>query len=275
MLPIWALEELVALVLGISREQLSFSVKEKIFSFLRGHRSVFLESFSLDQKKKIEAALEENRLGKPWEYILGKVDFYGCSISVDERVLIPRQETEILVDEIVKDDREKIVFLDLCTGSGAIGIAVKKRKPSWEVVISDLSKGALDLALSNCQMNHVDIEVLQGDFLKPFVSRKADCVACNPPYISESEYLALDPSVKDYEPKLALVASSNGFFFYEKLSLELPFHLNPGATVFMEIGASQGDGVKNLFSSSVWSEVKVMKDFSGLDRIVTARFLSC
>ena len=275
MLPVWALEELVSLILGVSRNQLSFEMKEKIFSYSRGKESSFFDSFSLDQKKKIKIAIEENRLGKPWEYILGKVDFYGCLIEVDSNVLIPRQETELLVDLIVKENRKNLVFWDLCTGSGAIGIAVKKHCPSYQVTISDLSKEALSLALKNSQRNHVDLELLQGDFLEPFSSRKADCVSCNPPYISEKEYLALDPSVKNYEPKLALVAPSDGLFFYEKLSGELPFYLNPGASVFLEIGSTQGDRVKNLFSSKVWSEVKVVKDFSGLDRIVVLRFLSC
>lgn len=273
--PVWAVNELVSDILSLPKKFFSFEMQEQISSFISSKSDKLLENFSPDQKRRFLKAFEESQKGKPWEYILGKIDFYGCELFVDSSVLIPRQETEILVDLIVRENLSDKIFWDLCTGSGAIGIAVKKKLPSLKVTISDKSEKALEVALKNCQKNDLDIEILQGDFLEPFFSRKADCVSCNPPYISEKEYLFLDSSVRDFEPKTALVADHDGFFFYEKLSLELPFYLNPGAKLFLEIGSTQGERVKNIFSNENWRLISLVKDFSGLDRVVVLEFLSC
>ena len=199
---------------------------------------------------------------EPVEYVTGEVDFYGCKIKVDARVLIPRVETELLVDFAAKKISGEEVLWDLCTGSGYIGIALKKKFPKLAVAISDISLDALTLAQENAAQNKVEIEAVLGDLLTPFRGRKADVIVCNPPYVSAKEFVDLDSSVRDFEPKLALVGGATGLEFYERLARELPAHLNPGGKIFLEIGAAQGASVKNIFNG----EGTLLKDLSGKDR---------
>lgn len=200
--------------------------------------------------------------GEPFEYVAGEVEFFGCKIKVDRSVLIPRPETEILVEMISKKVRGGSLW-DLCTGSGCIGIGLKKARPELSVTLSDLSGDALSLAAQNAKLNGVDVEILQGDLLTPFQGRKVDCVVCNPPYISQGEYAHLDPSVRNFEPKLALVGGDRGTELYERLARELPAYLNPGAQVFLEIGAGQGEAIKKLFPTG-----ELHRDWAGHDRFL-------
>lgn len=194
---------------------------------------------------------------EPVEYIIGEIDFFGAHFKIDPRALIPRPETEILVD-IVSKRAKKGVFLDLCTGAGYVGIALKKANPELTVVLSDISADALALAAENAQLNKVEVEILQGDLLEPFKGRRADFIFCNPPYISEKEYLTLDPSVRLFEPKLALVGGEKGTEFYERLQKDLP----PDAKCFFEIGSTQGDRVKQIFQG----KGEVLSDWAGHPR---------
>lgn len=202
------------------------------------------------------------RCGKlePVEYITGVVEFFKCKIQVDPRVLIPRPETEILVEMISKEKPSGILW-DVCTGSGCIGIALKKAHPELSVTLSDISQDAIALAKENAKRNEVDVQVLQGDLLTPFKGQKADWIICNPPYISELEYSALDPSVRDFEPKQALVGGPSGLEFYERLARELPHYLNANGNVYFEIGSGQGEAMKRLFPSG-----QLYHDWSGHPR---------
>lgn len=205
---------------------------------------------------------------EPIDYLIGEVDFFNCKISVDKRVLIPRPETEILVDLIVKkiDSSRGTVLWDICTGSGCIGISLKKKLPQLQVSLSDLSPEALRLASQNSQKNQVELEICQGDLLEPFRGRKADFIVCNPPYVQLSEYFLLDASVRDFEPRGALVGGERGTEFYERLERELPQFLNRGASVFFEIGSGQGASLKKIFSSPVWTSRELHFDWSGKER---------
>lgn len=184
--------------------------------------------------------------GEPVEYVLGEVEFFGCRFRIDQRALIPRPETEILV-EMISKQIQKGVLWDVCAGAGCIGIALKKALPELQVTLSDISADVLKLTAENAKLNGVEVSIVQGDLLEPFKGQKADYVVCNPPYISEEEYKRLDPSVRDFEPKLALVGGIKGTEFYERLKKELPAYLNPGAQVFFEIGSLQGEAIKKLF----------------------------
>ena len=155
--------------------------------------SAFLEEKGVAPSKRLAEDLIASALGlkrldlfMPLAYIAGEVDFYGCKIRVDRRVLIPRHETEILVDQIAKRV-EKGRLWDLCTGSGCIGIALKKARPQLEVVLADLSAEALEVAKRNAAGNGVQVEICQGDLLTPFLGQTADCVVCTPPYIDSRE----------------------------------------------------------------------------------------
>jgi release factor glutamine methyltransferase len=237
-------------------------VAEELLSFTLGMKrlDLYLQFDRWVEEKELEALREPLRRcgkGEPLEYILGEVEFSGCRIFVDKRVLIPRPETELLVEKVKKKGKGGVLW-DICTGSGCLGIALKKQFD--QVVISDISEEALAVAKKNVEENGVEIEILQGDLLTPFAGRKADMVVCNPPYISESQYEALDPSVRDFEPRGALVGGTS---FYERLSRELPSYLQPGAQVFLEIGYDQGEAVKKIFD---WGLCEVEKDWAGHDR---------
>jgi release factor glutamine methyltransferase len=195
---------------------------------------------------RLRELLKRSAKNEPIEYITGEVDFFNCRIKVDPRVLIPRPETEILVELISKKNPTGALW-DICTGSGCMGIALKKAHPALSVTLSDISPDALSLARENAALNQVEVELLQGDLLAPFKGQKADLIICNPPYIAQAEMNTLDSSVKDFEPHLALVAGERGTEFYERLALELPNYLNPNGQVFLEIGSTQGEALKKLF----------------------------
>lgn len=244
--------------------------------------SSLLELDRLDLYMHFDRPLEEGELaafremlrrrgkGEPLDYILKKVRFFNCTLEVSSAVLIPRPETEILLDKVCKRlKREDLAgkrAWDLCCGSGCLGIGLKKALPQLEVSLSDISVEALDLARKNSVRNGVSIEVLQGDLLAPFAGRRADIVLCNPPYITEKEYLALDAEVRDFEPKGALVGGVTGLEFYARLAKDLPSHLNPRGLVFFEIGTSQKEAVLELFSAEIWKLREVEKDWAGHDR---------
>jgi release factor glutamine methyltransferase len=245
-------------------------LSEEVLAFvLRMKRLDLYMQFDRPVEEKELAQLREplKRLAKdePIEYILGTVEFYGCQIAVDPSVLIPRQETEILVQHILKKNKGGIVW-DLCTGSGCLGVALKKARPDWNVTLSDISLEALALAKKNAEQNEVEVRIVQGDLLAPFNGQKADLIVCNPPYISTSEYLNLQPSVRNFEPRLALVGGEKGTEFYERLSLGLPSFLKEGGLVFLEIGAGQGTLLQTIFREGGWTSTKVEKDWAGQPR---------
>ncbi len=215
-------------------------------------------------------AVKRRGSGEPAQYIRGKVEFLDCEILVNPAVLIPRQETEILASAIVEElrgtDTCGKVLWDLCTGSGCLGIAIKKKFPDLEVALSDLSEGALSVARQNAEQNGAEVAFAHGDLLAPFAGKKADFVICNPPYVTPEEYISLDREVRDFEPKTALVAEENGLLFYRRLSGELPACLNPGAKVWLEIGAGQGEAVLALFQSPCWKRAGFKCDWSGNHR---------
>lgn len=206
--------------------------------------------------------------GEPFQYIHGEVEFHDCKIKVTPAVLIPRQETGILVDKIIqtlsKLDLQGKVLWDVCTGSGCIGIALKKRFPQLDIKLSDLSKDALAIARENALRNEVEVDIFEGDLLRPFEGSTTDFLVCNPPYVSESEHAALEKEVREYEPKIALVSGSSGLEFYERLSKEIVTCLNPEAKVWFEIGDRQGNDLLTLFSA--WTKIRVERDWSDRDR---------
>lgn len=214
--------------------------------------------------------LQRRLKDEPLPYIIGRSDFYGCSLKITPAVLIPRQETEILVDKVVAllktEDYHNKLLLDLCSGSGCMGIAIKKALPHLKVILSDCSEGALEISQENARMNGVDIETYLGDLFEPFKGQKFHYIVCNPPYISEEEYMTLDRSVKAFEPKLALVGGKNGLEYYERLSKELPMHLESNGKVWLEIGYNQEKSVQELFNQEFWKTRLCEADWSGKSR---------
>jgi release factor glutamine methyltransferase len=251
-------EELLSYVLGLKRIQLYMDYDRP------------LEELELE---KCRSFLRRRTQGEPFAYIAGQVNFFDCKIQVNRNVLIPRQETEILLDLICKEINQTPVnqwqgknVWDLCCGSGCLGIGLKKRCPFLNVTLSDISAEALAVAQHNAIENGVDVGFIHGDLLTPYQGMKANLVVCNPPYVSEEEYASLDPSVRNYEPKIALVGGPTGLEFYQRLCNELPPFLCSDAQVWFEIGYNQGNDIRTLFQSPPWREGKVMKDWSGHDR---------
>lgn len=203
---------------------------------------------------------------EPIEYITGEVEFFGCSIHTDSRALIPRPETELLVEMIAKRIQGQKSLWDICTGSGCIGIALKKKFPDMVVALSDLSPEALSLAKENAAKNGVEVEFCQGDLFAPFLGRQTEIIVCNPPYVSAKEFFTLDSSVRDFEPKMALVGGESGFDFYERLSREAPNYLLPKGQMVLEIGGTQGKKILEIFSSPIWARCELIQDLSLKDR---------
>ena len=237
---------------------------------------------ALLKKKRIElyfdydAPLEERELEtfrewikrrgekEPIGYILGEVPFLNLKLKVSRKVLIPRQESEILAAYILKrlPGRELKIW-DLCTGSGCLGLSIKAARPESSVSLSDLSLEALEIARFNAAQNQLDVEIFQGDLLEPFSGKRTDVLICNPPYVESKAYETLEDEVRLYEPKLALVGGES---FYRRLHQELPDFLNPGAQIFFEIGEKQKEALDRLFSEPHWKAKHFEPDWAGLDR---------
>lgn len=248
-------EELLAYVLGVKRMDLYLY-----------HDRPLVEA----ELEKMRSLLKRKASGEPLEQILGEVEFYRCRIFVTPDVLIPRQETEILVDLIAKRIRERAettgVLWDLCAGSGCIGLSLKKAFPELSVSLSDICPKALAVARKNAEINQLGVDFRLGDLLEPFFGETADFILCNPPYVPKNEYMALDSGVRHFEPAQALVGGERGTEFYERLACELPPFLKPGAQIFLEIGATQGTAVQEIFNSLPWRRSRLLKDWSGKDR---------
>jgi release factor glutamine methyltransferase len=248
-------EELLCHILGLKRIELYMQ---------------FDRPLSEDELARLRELLRRRGKGEPLAYIVQQVDFYDCRLNVSPNVLIPRQETEILLDKVIQKLKKRSLqgktAWDICAGSGSLAIGLKKSLPMLQVSLTDISSEALEVAKKNCEINCVTIELLQGDLLDPLKGRKADFILCNPPYISEQEYASLDPEVRDFEPKRALVGGGSGFEFYERLAAVLPGFLNPQGEVFFEIGTGQGERVAALFNASCWKTKYLEKDWAGHDR---------
>jgi release factor glutamine methyltransferase len=248
-------EELLCDALGMNRLSL----------YLEFDRPLEEQEVILCRERLIRRANKE-----PLQYIHGQVEFYNCSLLINPSVLIPRQETEILVDRIVqyldKQSLEGKVLWDLCCGSGCIGLALKKRFPELHIVLSDLSPAAKEVTYQNARENQLEVEILEGDLLVPFQGKKTHFLVCNPPYLAEHEFKNLDVEVREHEPRTALIAGPTGLEFYERLAQELPLYLHPSAAVWFEIGYKQGERIQALFQGYPWKAQRLDQDWAGHDR---------
>ncbi|WEV60235.1 peptide chain release factor N(5)-glutamine methyltransferase [Streptococcaceae bacterium ESL0729] len=206
---------------------------------------------------------------EPAQYIVGNTDFYDLNLEVDQRVLIPRPETEELVDLILKENQEtKLRVLDLGTGSGAIGLSLKKARPDWDLVLADISQDALDLASKNALDKGLQVDFVQSDVYSNLWGN-FDIIVSNPPYISFDEEVYMDESVIKYEPDLALYAENSGLLIYEKIAQGAPQFLREQGKIYLEIGFKQASQVEGIFLKAFPAKrIRVFKDLAGLDRMV-------
>jgi release factor glutamine methyltransferase len=223
------------------------------------------------------ALLKRRLTHEPIQYIIGETEFYSLPFKVTPETLIPRPETELLVDKVIEQcqqnysDEDDIQILDVGTGSGCIAIAIAKSVENSGITAVDISHEALKIAYGNAQAHEVDIKFKEIDALKPWPTdylNTFDIVVSNPPYVSFSEYKKLQPEIIDYEPKTSLLGGNDGLDFYRKFSNILPTLLKPNAFAFFEIGERQAASVKNIYADAGFSGLQIYDDLAGKNRVV-------
>lgn len=236
------------------------------------------EILSEKQIENFRALISELKTGKPFQQILGETEFYGLKFFVDENVLIPRPETEELLELAIEKIKarslksEVIKILDIGTGSGIIPIVLKKHFPQAEVSAIDFSEKALKTAKRNADFHEVEINFIHQDYLNADLTEIYDVIISNPPYIGMEEEVEIADSVKEFEPKMALFSpTSNALIFYEKIAKDCENHLAKNGLVFLEINQKLGNETRELFVD-VLSEVELLKDISGNERFVWGVF---
>lgn len=221
-----------------------------------------------DLEAKYLSRIEKRKMHIPLQYIINKQNFYGLDFYVDESVLIPRYDTENIVDRIVKDCKENkcLSVLDLCTGSGCIAVCLNKNGFE-KVYAADISDKALAVAKHNANLNNADIIFLQSDLYENFPKEiRFDVIVSNPPYISTDKIAELETQVKDFEPKLALDGGKDGLDFYKKILKLSKDFINKSGRLYLEIGYDQAKEVVDLAKKEGYYNIQIIKDLSGRDR---------
>ena len=228
------------------------------------------EDITQDAQKEYEIAVQKRAEHIPLQYIIGEQEFMGLRFKVNSNVLIPRQDTETLVEQVLKIVKPGMKVLDLCTGSGCVLISVLKNAPELTGMGSDISKTALLVAKENAKLHEVDAEWVRSDLFDN-ITETFDVIMANPPYIPTGEILSLMPEVRDFEPENALDGGADGLDFYRKIAGQVKDYLNPGGDVYMEIGYDQGEAVSELMRNAGFTEVEVIKDLARNDRVVKGK----
>ncbi len=244
--------------LGMTRAELKFE----------SDRAVPAEALA-----RLDAMLQRRAAGEPVQYILGRADFMGLQFYVDRSVLIPRQDTETLVEAALIAVREYAApsVLDLCTGSGCIGLSIKSLAPGAAVSLSDISRDALEVARRNMRALGVEAELHHGDLFRAVGRRRFDLIVSNPPYIPRGDLAGLQREVQ-FEPALALDGGPDGLDVYRRIAAEAPEHLNPGGSVYLEVGIGEAEAVLSLLREHIdCADSGVIQDLNGIDRVVHVR----
>ena len=234
---------------------------------------------SASEAQTFEQWIRRRLKNEPVAYILGDQEFYGHLFKVSPAVLIPRPETEHLVEKAIDWCRAKQLdapkVLDLCTGSGCVGLTVALEIPGAEVTLSELSSEAKSVAQQNSNDHGLQdrVQVLEGDLFESVLDgQRFDLILANPPYVEESYMDQMQKDVRDYEPHLALFAPEDGLSLVRRIIMESPAYLKPGALLALEIGAGQSARVQSLWGQA-WKEPGIIKDLSGHDRTVYAQYI--
>src|SRR2546427_2358262 len=233
---------------------------------------------SEDAWHQFQRVLDERARGRPVPYIVGQREFMGLTFAVDERVMIPRPETEVLVEFLVQHVRERaearVLVVDVGTGSGCIAVSLAQLLPPAIVFATDISMEALEVARANAARHRVGTRItfLQGDLLAPLPPRLAgrvDAVAGNPPYVPVSQRAALPREIRDFEPPVAVFIDGDGIAVHRRLIAEAPRWLGPSGLLAMEVGAGQADAVAGVMASDgKYARVRTLADYGGIQRVV-------
>lgn len=217
--------------------------------------------------------IEKRAVHIPLQHLTGEQNFMGLDFLVNEHVLIPRQDTEILVEEIMRDLHDGIRILDMCTGSGCILLSLLHYSNDCSGVGVDVSEDALTVARQNAdRLAEKQAVFIQSDLFER-VEGSFDLIVSNPPYIRSQEIAGLMPEVREHEPHLALDGKDDGLHFYREIIKGAMPHLKRGGQLFFEIGYDQGEAVQALLAANGYTEIAVVKDYAGLDRVVYGTFL--
>ena len=235
------------------------------------------QSLTENNYQEFRRCIERRKHGEPVAYIVGKKEFWSLPFEVNKHVLIPRPETEILVEEVLKVcsglKTGNLRILEIGTGSGAISVSLAHELKNAHIIATDISLDAIKVASRNAQINDVanQISFLQGNLFEP-VPGKFDIIVSNPPYISNDEYDRLPSGVRDFEPELALLSGVDGTAFHKELIKAGGIHLKPGGWSFMEIGAGQKEMVEYMLNeSNLYDNIAFRDDYAGIERVAIAR----
>ena len=231
-----------------------------------------------EQLDRLRDLVKRAGLHEPVVYLVGKTEFYSIEFEVTPDCLIPRPETELLVQRSIEFLRKRTgpqLVCDLCTGCGVMAVAVAKNVPDARVLATDISEPALAVAAKNVEKHKLQerIELRKGDLFEPLVPQldQFDLIACNPPYVSAAEYEALEKNVKDYEPRIALYAGEDGLDLYRRIVEKVDQFLKPDGVLLLEIGYQQGPAVRGLLEQTgVFAQIRIDKDLQSHERVVVA-----
>ncbi len=229
---------------------------------------------SEEECRKYEECIARREKRVPLQHITGEQEFMGITFLVNENVLIPRQDTEILVEEVLKELHDGMSILDICTGSGCILLSLLQYSNDCEGTGTDLSAKALEIAKENGRRLGKTPVFLESDLFEK-VEGRYDVIVSNPPYIPTEVIPTLMPEVREYEPEGALDGKEDGLYFYREIVRQAGEYLNRGGRLFFEIGCGQAAQVSALLEEAGYKEIEVVKDFAGLDRVVSGIYLPC
>ena len=228
------------------------------------------DELTAEQQSEYESTVHKRAEHVPLQYIIGEQEFMGLKFKVNSNVLIPRQDTEILVEEALRVAKPGMRVLDLCTGSGCIIISLAKNVADISCTGSDISKQALLVAKENAKANEVEVEWERSDLFEN-ISGTFDLIVSNPPYIPTGEIPGLMPEVRDFEPVDALDGNEDGLYFYRIITEKSPEYLTSDGYLYFEIGYDQGEAVSAMMRQCGYTQVEVIKDLAGNDRVVKGR----
>ncbi len=235
---------------------------------------ILAHSEEMIQPTEFDLLLERRLKNEPLAYILGSREFYGRIFQVEKGVLIPRQETETLIDAVLLSlpMDQHVAVLDIGTGTGCIAITLKLERPSLEVIAIDISNDALEIANKNAKTLGAEVKFLLSNGLTNMPKEiKFDCIVSNPPYIQKG--CVLPPEIRSFEPEIALYGGQDGLDFYRRFAREIKPYLKPNGLLILEAGDHQADDIQKIFEAKCWKTVHIYKDLIGMPRVIAFKCL--